>query len=115
MKKLCISLFLFIFTLPVLAASWTLIPGTTIVYDSESIKYEDFNISTVQTKTPTKDGLELINTTSINCSTKTFNTREFRLYDPLKHKVVYRQFMQPDWTAIPENSNIDYLYQKICY
>lgn len=115
MKRFCISIFLFIFVLPVFAASWVLIPGTTIVYDSENIKREDFGISTVQTKTPTKDGYEMINTTLINCSTKQFNTREVKLFDPSKNKVVYRQFMQPDWTIIPQNSNIDYLYQKVCY
>lgn len=114
MKNLYICLFLLFLISPAFAETWFNIPGTTINYNKDSIKNESNAIFSVLTKSPANDGLELRNTVHINCLTKQFNFGELKLFDPLKQKYVYRQYIQPDWTDIPDKSNMYWLYLEVC-
>lgn len=115
MKKFYICLlFIILSTSTALAENWINISGTTIDFDKDNIKNEGNNIYSVLTKSPAKDGLELVSTLVINCSTQRFNLRGYKLYNPSKQKYVYQQYLEPDWTHIPKNSNVHYLYYEIC-
>lgn len=92
MNKLYLSaLLLFLSISPVLAENWIRIPNTNIDYDKDSTQSENNNIYSVQTKSPTKDGFEIVDTNVINSITKQFNMRGAKLYDTVKQKYVYQQ------------------------
>ena len=114
MKKFLI-LIICLFILPVFASEWITIKNADITYDKTSITKTFDGVYSVITKAPANNGLELITRMSINCDFKRFSFAEYRLFDPMKGKSVYRKMLEPAWDNIPEDSNLILLYEEVCH
>ena len=100
--------------MPVFASEWLTIKNANITYDKSSITETFDNVYSVILKSPADNGLELRSRVSINCSFKRYNFAEYKLFDPMKGKFVYRQLLDSNWDDIPKDSNLIFLYEEIC-